>query len=112
METLAKTRLVNEDCCACGVQYAIPETMRNHCLETGDGWYCPNGHSLSFTEPRSVVAKKELARERAAHDQTKAALEQTTSELETLATKGKCPCCRRNFVNLRRHMKTSTQTSR
>lgn len=119
------TVMVTEDCCQCGVLFAIPEDLRNRRLEDHKSFYCPNGHCMSFTgETNEQKAKKaraeleqvrkqlELARQgqRWTQDQLDAAVKER-SALKGQLTKtrkrianGVCPCCNRSFADLHRHM--------
>lgn len=118
-------------CCTCGVLFGltseyIAERRRDH------EWFrCPNGHSQHYsgeTEAeklaRQLKAKNdELARVRAAHDQTHARLDSARAEVrhqerringykgvvarvKRRVSSGSCPCCSMKFKNLREHMQT------
>lgn len=107
--------LVQEDCCACDVIFAMPQDLRNRRLEDGQLFFCPRGHSMSFTEPENAKLRTEVDRLKAQltheRDQGRAAAAQLAeakaeaSRLRKRATNGVCPCCNRTFVNLGRHMK-------
>jgi hypothetical protein len=108
--------------CWCGMRHAIPKELDEFChREHRDGKshtvYCPLGHTYSIAgEGESKRLARELAQERAKHDQTKAALRSADTALVSERKKsasvakrvgnGVCPCCNRSFVNLQRHMKT------
>lgn len=111
--------LVTITCCrnGCGVVFAVPSDFEGFRRKDHQLFYCPNGHDQHFPgETREEKACKELARERANHDQTKAALrdkeakliakDKETSRLKKRVKNGVCPCCKRSFVNLASHMKT------
>lgn len=111
-------------CPTCFIVYAFPTAMSERKQESGDSWYCPNGHSISFTT--STKAKlEEMRRERDRLKQNEAYLEErlkdrdldllraqrSTAALKGEVTKirkrvgnGVCPCCNRTFQNLARHM--------
>jgi len=107
---------VVETCCNCGIQFAMPEEFQARCLREGGSFYCPNGHSQHYSETTEQKLKHKLASvqgklaniefeliaERNAHEATTKKLKRT----EKRVSKGVCPCCHRQFVNVRRHMKS------
>jgi hypothetical protein len=92
------------------MKFFMPETFYNKRLRLGDNFYCPAGHDQHFTES----TEKKLARAQAelSATRTKLQLEQdqhaaTTAKMDKLKRRvkcGVCPCCKRSFANLRRHM--------
>jgi NMD protein affecting ribosome stability and mRNA decay len=105
-------------CCACGITFAVPKawlTARRHTQDAGREFFCPNGHSLSFKETeldrvrREVEAQRRLrgVAEADAHQArlSAAKLRDELSRLRQRVGGGACPCCKRSFVALRRHMK-------
>lgn len=118
--TVSRT-LVPRDCAVCGTTFAISEYFEKRRRDDGEQFYCPNGHSLSFNDTLEKRLKKELAQERASHDQTRAQCRDeedmhddtkkrlscqkgVTTRLKNRAKNGVCPCCNRSFANLKRHM--------
>lgn len=121
-----ETTLTTVSCCVCGTLFGIHTTLYNKLYENGRIFYCPNGHDQHFSEPlrkKYEKLKKELADERQdriwwqEEAELKAAeVEDKTNQLrgnKAALTKlkkrvagGVCPCCHRQFVNLRRHMET------
>jgi hypothetical protein len=103
-------------CSNCGVAFSMPEMLLN--LRRGDGetFYCPNGHTMRWSETALQKAEKELAREKQRREiaERDAALEKKLREradkeakrLRKRAACGVCPCCTRSFPNLGRHMQT------
>lgn len=98
--------------CWCGMPHAIPHALYLEHYRTGRECYCPLGHSYvpadrgenarlrrELEEARGRIAnlKDNLNVEAAAHTRTK-------RQYDRLIKTGVCPCCRRNFVNLRQHM--------
>ena len=120
------TEFVVEECCNCGVAFAMPEALYKRCKGDSDRWfYCPNGHRQHYTEGDIQKAKRlqreaeqKLARERAAHDQKAARLRDqrdraenrrraekaAKTRIKNRVANGVCPCCNRTFKNLARHM--------
>lgn len=124
MTTLTYTDTLEVHTCpTCGIRYAIPKEWDKKNLEHGRNWWCPKGCSVGYT------GKTEAEKERAKRKEVEAELERTsrrltqaqqakhTAERQAAARKGqvtkiknsvkngKCPCCRRNFSNLQKHMK-------
>lgn len=109
--------------CTCGVLFAAPSKLLNSRRETGDDFYCPNGHVLVFTDYENKRLKKKLDRERersgrlaAELDQTEAArraekaaktrIKQDRDRTRARIAEGVCPCCNRTFKDVARHMKS------
>lgn len=118
-------------CVKCGIPYAFSDEFEQRRREDHEAFYCPNGHSAYYPQDneaerlRKEVEKLDkdrdalrkrltLAEEMELHNRE----EREKAERSLTATKGhltrlkktvaagKCPCCRRNFQNLQRHMKT------
>jgi hypothetical protein len=121
--------LVTEECCACGVLFAMAAAFRQQCLDKpgpdGKSFYCPAGHSQYYTGisaaekirrereraerlAQQVASREEDLRvERASHTATRGALTKTRNKLkstERRVANGVCPCCHRTFKQLSRHM--------
>jgi hypothetical protein len=110
-------------CPTCGIEWAIPSNFLRVKKQEKTSIFCPNGHSMSYTTTEIDRLKTELAaaeanaklererRERAERE-TSAARGLATKARNELATvkvhvgNGVCPCCRRTFQNLMRHMNT------
>lgn len=106
-------------CPVCGAVYALGTKYRNKRIEDGASWYCPNGHSLSFTDSTKKKLERALAqrdeerrmREAAQADasnarKAQAATRTTLRKLRARVGAGVCPCCTRTFQQLARHMKS------
>ncbi len=114
-------------CCVCGVPIILEEEFHRGRRETHDTFYCPNGHAQRFPQKteaellKAQLAEKEKhlqnaqkrtewaeqdakrARERAEKlDRSRAAYKGQLTRVKN----GVCPCCRRNFANIRKHMAT------
>lgn len=116
--------------CWCGIQHAVPESLRNEQVRQFNdgkrpmGIHCPLGHShVPSGESASARLKRQLeakdnaiAYERSRHDQTKAELRDTENRrraekaaktrLKNRIAKGVCPCCNRHFANVHRHIQS------
>ena len=110
-------------CSECGIVYFFPEKWTGTAWRKGVSWKCPNGHGQWFGESRFETLrrerdglKQELAR---AEGEAESYLELAKyNEKSAASYKGKyrhiknrvgagvCPCCKRNFANLARHMKS------
>lgn len=118
-------------CCNCGVPFGMPDFLMRDLEETGKWFYCPNGHSQHFTELSSTREKKlreqaearlQVVREERdrAHRREEAAIRSaraTRGALTKVRKKvaaGLCPVagCRRNFVNLGKHIRHMHPTYR
>jgi hypothetical protein len=111
-------QLVERTCGECGITFGVPkqfdeERRRNHSL----GWFCPNGHNrvyLGKTEAeklRDQLADKDrqlaYERERASTNFTaRVKAEAEARRIKKRVSGGACPCCKRSFTNVARHMKT------
>jgi hypothetical protein len=137
-DAMVMVQLETTTCAGCGMPFAFPAELIATLRKTGDTFYCPIGHTLSFTNSLQDKLKAEEKKRKEAEARAKEAnrlLEVTTNRAEfyegiyhqeleekkevkkTLATTrrqltntkkriahGTCPCCRRTFQNLQRHM--------
>lgn len=112
-------QLESTTCATCGVEFAMPVHLLNQRRNNKGDVYCPSGHISSWAESEAERLRKALAQKTAdleymrglAADKEKravAAEEKLLKANRSLArTKnGVCPCCKRSFTALRRHMAT------
>lgn len=108
--------MVLEECCNCGVPFALSRYLKAERLNDHRNFYCPNGHPQHYTGKTDAERERE-ARERAermlasreedlrieriSHAATKGQLTKTRKRVAN----GVCPCCHRTFQQLARHMK-------
>jgi hypothetical protein len=100
--------------CTCGVVFGIPKDLEARRREDGKAFYCPNGHSLYFSdrERNKEKIRRLEATEIALKDQLAAAVREAEQVRQALLrdrhrfANGVCPCCNRSFENVRRHMST------
>lgn len=118
MDTITDTvTLVVVTCYRCGTPFGIESTLNRRLINTGDAFYCPNGHSQGYIETTEDKLKKALRSLKYAESdkqwweneakRTKQQLSGTKGQLTKLKKRvanGVCPCCHRQFVNLHRHM--------
>lgn len=118
-------------CVSCGVVYGLSSKFARDRRDDHATFYCPNGHSQWYPgETEAEKLKKQLAesqkflanaqkrvewaeqgeknaRERADRAQRSAASYRgKLTHVKKRVAAGCCPCCRRNFQNLQRHMAT------
>jgi hypothetical protein len=100
--------------CWCGIQLAIPDQLYKEATRTKSvAVYCPLGHEFVYgntTEDRLKKEREKTARLTSELDQS----ESSRRALRGVVTKknkqldrvkaGVCPCCKRTFQNVARHM--------
>lgn len=94
-------------CYKCGVMFAIPAYLDKKHREDGESFWCPNGHGQVYSKPEVEVLNQQLQQEKSSHSLTKQILSDSQlalKKVENRIANGACPCCRRNFSNLQRHM--------
>lgn len=106
---------VTEECCNCGIPFAITQDLKDRRLKDHKSFYCPNGHSQHYTgkteeqklreqleraNQRVASRDEDLRVERASHAATKGQL----TKAKKRAAHGVCPCCKRTFANVARHV--------
>lgn len=122
MDTIkVDVNIVTDTCCVCGIVFGYPDYFEKQLRKSGQTFYCPNGHSLWFgkseadklrDELKNVKRDAELNRqwyeaEQDDHQRTRRQLAATKGVLTKTKKRianGVCPCCKRHFVNLERHM--------
>lgn len=56
----SKVKMQTTTCCACGVSFAIPNTLMEDLQNTGRDFFCPNGHKLFFGKGRNDRLKDQV----------------------------------------------------
>lgn len=109
--------LITQDCCNCGVVFAMPESLYKRARESDQVWFfCPNGHQQHFTRTEIQRLRDKLDEQtREATRQSERAL-QAEKQAEAIRIKlsnlkkriknGVCPCCKRSFQDVVRHIAT------
>lgn len=101
-------------CADCGVVFGMPVELVTQKRQNGGRFYCPNGHSLSWKESE-VDRLKRINRalssnltherdQRGATERSNRALRGVVTRTRNRIAAGMCPCCRRTFRDLARHM--------
>lgn len=91
-------------CAACGVQFCVPTDLFKGFKETGQNFYCPNGHSLAFKPSENDKLRasiRQLTRER---DMYKRLYQEKCQQLR--ATEGAIQAYRMNLGKARKRYKT------
>ena len=114
---LSFTFVTAGECYKCGVPIALPKYRHQKCLESSsESFFCCNGHSQVYA--KSECDKQRERADRAERERDAAAARATMAENSARAHRGKvtemknriangvCPCCKRSFANLHRHMTT------
>lgn len=121
-ETLMYSGELTVVTCWCGVRHAIPSELRREQMrarETGgrQDVYCPLGHShapAGESEADKLRRRLEQERDRRARETSRADQAEASAaahkghatRLRRRAKAGTCPCCKRTFKQLARHMET------
>lgn len=104
------------DCATCGILFGITTEMERRRREDHGTFYCPNGHSMSFSQETDAEKYKRLyhsAEERAGQfydraetaERSRRALKGVVTRTRNRIVAGSCPFgCRRHFANLERHV--------
>ncbi len=113
------TTLESVVCPTCGVQFGVPQHLLNSLQQSKAAFFCPGGHSQSYRESEADRLKRELAsalkvaaQARVEADNARCRADNAEGARATAEKKlariknGVCPCCKRSFVALQRHMKT------
>src|SRR5438132_12569438 len=80
-ETVTYSTVLKHETCWCGIKFAAPEDLVRVCRDQGQHkLHCPLGHLIVWEETAAQRLEKQLIRERAAHDQTRAAVHEARSQ--------------------------------
>lgn len=105
------------NCWSCGVPVYIPRAKYDACQSDAEkNFFCCNGHSACFRENKATRLQKELdaaqvrikaeIAKREMAERSANAHKGKVTEIKNRIHNGVCPCCKRSFQNLRRHMST------
>jgi hypothetical protein len=115
------------DCPNCSVVFAIPDGFDRERRADGKSFYCPNGHSMSYTESEQEKLRRKLRAAEQSRDwyrddaqraqtarmtaeRSAAAYKGQTTRLRKRAITGTCAFCHRHFANVERHVATQHPT--
>lgn len=110
-------------CYKCSIGFAVAAAIRKRWHESGESFFCPNGHSQHYTESdvqrlrkqleaqtrQTEFARNNARAEREAREATERQLtahKAAKTRLRNRIKNGVCPCCTRSFSNLAAHMKS------
>ena len=115
-----------QTCChpGCNVAFALPVALDDELRRTHDWFYCPRGHRQHYSgkseaeklRDELAAAQRETERARASRDEEariRRGVERQLSATRGVVTRtkrrvghGVCPCCKRTFSALARHMES------
>lgn len=115
--------LTSHVCGECGIVFGLEKRYFTKLKESGEGFYCPNGHCRCFRESETDRLKKELAQEaktrewletslrtaledRDRNERQRAAAQGQLTKTKNRIANGICPICNRQFSVLHKHMTT------
>jgi len=109
------TDFVSLSCGACGVSFAITDGFYRARRRDHKSFYCPNGCCRAYNiESDEERLRRQLSESHQSNSslrdrlettrRSRAALKGQVTKIKRRVGKGVCPCCRRNFANLKRHM--------
>ncbi len=110
--------LETEECCECGITYAMPASFRQRRLRLKDNFYCPAGHPQQYMgktyeqelrEAQAHARDLSIDNTRLADDNMNLATKNTglrrrNIDLRKRAKNGTCGFCKRTFANVQRHV--------
>lgn len=115
--------MVMEECCNCGTPFAITKEFHKIVRNSHEIFYCPKGHSQYYpgkseeeklrdevSKLERQVEQKQKQREWAEQDAKNArngerAQKAAKTRLANKMAAGNCPCCKKHFKVLEKHMK-------
>jgi hypothetical protein len=131
---MAHDEFEDQDCICCFIRFRVPKGFTERRRQDKRSFFCPNGHSMSYTENEADRLRRERdrlkqdqarledearmwqataddqRRQREAAERQAAAARGQVTKLKNRAANGVCPCCNRTFQNLARHMATKHPT--
>ena len=109
---------VVETCIVCCTSFGVVKNLQDTYHRTHQMFYCPNGHKQYYGESQAERDLKhaqenaawwkdraeEKAKELEYSNHRLAATKGVLTKTRKRISKGVCPCCNRQFVNMTRHM--------
>ena len=109
-------RYESVECPACGVDVYMPKHLLDKRRGDKSLSWCYNGHQFSWHESEADRLKKQVEAEQrrvamalaeaADANKLRREAEEKLARHQKRTRNGVCPCCKRSFTNLRRHMET------
>ena len=108
---------VTEQCCNCGIAFAVTSDFQNRRMKDHKSFYCPAGHGQHYSdksEEQRLREQLEQKQQELSRAQTRAEsiarqrdqVSKTYHRMRERVKNGVCPCCNRTFENLMNHMRT------
>ena len=122
LSLVTSTEFVTIECGGCGVEFALRRSMYDALHRSHNTFHCPNGCSRAYNgksdieilrdklataeqEKANALKRKEWAEQAASKaEAAEKRAKAETKRLRKRAQNGACPCCKRTFSNLARHM--------
>jgi len=115
-----QTDLFVLECASCSMTFAFPQDFEQRRRADKATFYCPAGHSNVYGGEsdkaradrlaRELIAQREATRRESERvdqrDRSLRAARGNATKLRKRIANGVCPCCKRTFAELGRHMKT------
>lgn len=106
-------KFISVECADCGVPFALTARLHKEMKNSHRTFFCPHGHHNYYPgETEAEKLRKELKRkEQEVADEvirrlnTEDAFAKAERKLKRIHN-GTCPCCKRSFKNLQRHMQS------
>lgn len=109
-------QLQTETCFRCGIVFAVPAYFRKMRLDDKQSFWCPNGHSQAYVQSEADRLREQLQRSSeslvwqkgrvSSLEKSLIAQKGQMTKLKNRIARGVCPCCKRSFSDLHRHMQT------
>lgn len=106
----------------CGIAFAVDKGTHKRWRDTGEWFYCPNGHHIHYSDTETERLRREAAQKQAQIDCLETDLRRSreyadvnlrsanayrgqVTKIKRRVAHGVCVCCKRTFQNLAAHMK-------
>ncbi|HET9678959.1 MAG TPA: helix-turn-helix transcriptional regulator [Gammaproteobacteria bacterium] len=104
------TEFVTENCCTCGIQFAMTDAFHKRRLDDKKIFYCPSGHAQHYTGKSEEQRLREQLKQQQIRanvlTEEKDEISRTYNRMRRRVKEGKCPCCEKTFPNLFQHMRS------
>jgi DNA repair exonuclease SbcCD ATPase subunit len=74
-------------CYNCGVPFMMPENLRRKFKDTGDSFYCPNGHRQYYSKTTNQDSEEKIQKLKSEHEKKLRELREHENELRELCWK-------------------------
>lgn len=110
-----QTQLKAVNCYSCGTTFGMDSQFYADRLRDHRNFYCPNGHQQHFIgKSEEDRLREHLEKERSRAEfyrreaetqrRSKSAIKGQLTKTKNRIANGVCPCCKRSFADLHRHM--------